>query len=400
MYKRLLLLEKTIIDRSIFLLGPRQTGKSTLLRLLFPSALFIDLLRPQTFTSLTQNLSVLEELILARPDQVSEIVVIDEIQKLPEVLDEVQRLMFHRPNLRFVLTGSSARKLRRHGTNLLGGRARMRRLVPLTTREYATGGEIRAEDVLRLLQVGGIPSILDGNDPWDDLQGYVGVYLQEEIAAEGATRSIPAFSRFLKVAATCNGEQVNFAGVASDAEVPAKTVRDYFQILSDTLIGTLVEPFRGGLKRKTVSAPKFYYFDVGVANFLLGRRTLESGTPEFGRSLEHLVWCELTAHIAYRARNHEIFYWRSAGAVQREVDFVITNAQSVPLVAIEVKGSGRISKKDLHGIEDFSSEWPKVTKIVVCSESAARTTTEGIQILPYTTFFARLWRGEVISEDA
>jgi len=252
----------------LFLLGPRQTGKTTLLQGLFPRATLYDLLKADQF----QELSADPTLIGQRLKSSDDLVVLTEVQKLPILLDEVHSLIQLNPSLRFVLTGSSARKLRRGGLNPLAGRARIRYLHPLVS------PELSFDRLLERLERGGLPFIIDSSSPREDLKTYCGTYLQEEIRAESLVRSIENFSRFLLVAGLTNGFQLNYENVARDAGLASRTVREYYQILCDTLLGHLVEPFGATVRRKAVGIPKFYLFDLGVANFLTKTGPIQKGS--------------------------------------------------------------------------------------------------------------------------
>jgi predicted AAA+ superfamily ATPase len=389
MFRRVLDLRALSAARSFFLLGPRQTGKSTLLRTSLPEALYFDLLDAQVFRTLAAAPHFLAERIRAHKGR-SRVVILDEIQKLPELLDEVQRLMDADPSLRFILTGSSARKLRTRGRNLLGGRARLVRMHPIVHSELRGGVPARTwKDVL---QWGGLPPVLTSTSPKEDLQAYVGLYLQEEIRAEGLTRSIPNFSRFLETAAAMNGEIVNYTKLGNDAQLSPRTVRDYFQILQDTLVGDLLPPFQHTKTRKAVATEKFYFFDLGVTHALLERWSMSPRTAEYGRALEHLVQRELRASLDYSRSDRKLMFWRSRSQI--EVDFILTDGRK-PMVAIEVKASRSVSPGDLNGLRAFGEDWPRVRRLVVSLEPHARTTQEGIEILPIEEFLDRLWSREI-----
>ena len=261
------------------MLGPRQTGKTTYLRARFPEAHYVDLLDARTYRELT-----------ARPERLREslsphekLVIVDEIQKLPELLDEVHLMIEQRKDLRFILTGSSARKLKRGGANLLAGRALTCRLHPLVS------AELDFTHVEKRLSRGGLPAVFDSPIPWEDLHAYAGTYLQEEIQAEGLTRQISSFSRFLEIAAVGNGQLLNYTAIASDVGLTARTIQGYYQILEDTLVGHLLEPYRKSRKRKAVSSAKFFFFDVGVANVLSGRTRLSPGL--LSTAVPSSIWC-------------------------------------------------------------------------------------------------------------
>lgn len=372
--------------RSIFLFGPRQTGKTHLLRKTFPDSPYYNLLQADVFLRLSARPSTIrEELLAAGPPRPGP-VIIDEVQKLPILLDEAHDLI-ESHGMRFVLSGSSARKLVRQGANLLGGRARTRYLFPLTS------GEIGDVDLLRIVNFGSLPAIYQSDEPEEDLLAYCGTYLQEEVQAEGMVRRIENFSRFLKSAALMNAEIVNYENAASDAGVPARTVREYFRILEDTLVGFLVHPFTRTAKRKAVSSPKFYFFDVGVANVLAGHTAIRPGTELFGKCFEHFVATEIRACLHYRGDRRELRFWRSTSGF--EVDFLIGDQ-----TAVEVKGTEMVSEKHLRGLRALDEESaPGGTlalkhKIVVSLDPRVRT-LEGVSILPWREFLQRLWAGDL-----
>src|SRR5215472_3530591 len=339
--------------KSYFLLGPRQTGKSFLIHTTLRGARVYDLLDSATYLDLTREPGRLGS-ELTDGDR---IVVIDEIQRLPDLLNEVHRLIETR-HVRFLLTGSSARKLRSGGVNLLGGRARTQYLHPLTSPEL---GE--RFDLARAAERGLLPSIYFSDEPRADLEAYAGTYLQQEIVAEGATRNAPAFSRFLKVAALCNGTIVNFTNVAGDAQVPRTTVYEYFEILKDTLVLHELPAWGKSIKRKPLSSSKYYFFDVGVAATLQGR-LFRSGTPEFGQALETIVFHELLAHRDYIS-DEPLAYWRSTSGF--EVDFVIGDH-----TAIEVKAKANVSSHDIRSLAALAEEHEFRSLVCVSLEPRAR----------------------------
>ncbi|MBI2002878.1 MAG: DUF4143 domain-containing protein, partial [candidate division NC10 bacterium] len=304
--------------------------------------------------------------------------VIDEIQRLPTLLNEVHRLIESR-GIRFLLTGSSGRKLRRGGVNLLGGRARIQYLYPLTSAELGP-----RFDLARAVARGLLPSIYFSEDPQADLQAYAGLYLQQEVVAEGATRNVPAFSRFLKVAAHCNGTIVNFTNVASDAQVARTTVYEYFEILKDTLVLHEVPAWRKTVKRKPLASSKYYFFDVGVVGCLQGR-TFRPGTPEFGEAFETLLLHELVSYRDYVSRQ-PLSYWRSTSGF--EVDFILGDH-----TAVEVKAKETVSPQDLKPLGALVEE--KRLKRYLCVSLEPRTRKVGeVTVLPYRTFLQGLWAGE------
>ncbi|MBU4319517.1 MAG: ATP-binding protein [Thermodesulfovibrionales bacterium] len=370
---RVLNLPALLEKKSLFLLGPRQTGKTSLIRHTLKDAKVYDLLDTSVFLAMSQNPGRLAQELTPK----NRFVVIDEIQRLPILLNEVHRLIEDR-RIRFLLTGSSARKLRRGGVNLLGGRARTKYLHPLTYRELG-----QQFDLFRALKCGLIPSIYFSDNPRADLQAYTGSYLQQEIIAEGATRNVPAFSRFLKVAALCNGTIVNFTNVANDAQVPRTTVYEYFEILKDTLVIHELPAWRSSVKRKPLVSSKYYFFDVGVAATLQGRAFMP-GTPEFGEAFETYFLHELRSYSDYVSAE-PLSYWRSTSGF--EVDFILGDH-----TAIEVKAKENVSSQDLKSLRALAEE-KKLKRYLCISLEARARTVEGITILPYRKFLDDLWSG-------
>lgn len=360
--------------KSHFLFGPRQTGKTFLLRQTLPAARRYDLLDSAVYLSLSHDPARIAQ-ELTPTDRV---VVIDEVQRLPELLNEVHRLIEER-GVRFLLTGSSARKLRRGGVNLLGGRARTRYLHPLSSREL---GE--RFDLNRAARCGLLPSIYFSDDPHADLHAYAGSYLQQEIVAEGATRNVPAFSRFLRVAAQCNGTIVNFTNVANDAQVARTTVYEYFDILKDTLILHELPAWRQSVRRKPLVSSKYYFFDAGVAATLQGR-DFRPGTPEFGEAFETLLMHELTCFRDYIS-SEPLSFWRSTSGF--EVDFILGDH-----TAIEAKAKRNVSPQDLKGLLAFAEEKAVRNLVCACLEPRPRRVGD-IRILPWRDFLDALWGRE------
>ncbi len=384
-YERILSLELPK-GQSAFLWGPRKTGKSTLLRERFPDAVRFDLLDTRLLLELTRSPWALAERLAALDGPtLTSPVIIDEVQKVPAVLDEVHRLIEDK-GLGFVLCGSSARKLKRGHGNLLGGRAWRFGLHPLTH------AEIPDFDLLRALNHGLIPQHYDTKQYRRALAGYVDDYLKQEVFDEGLVRNTPAFSRFFDALSFSHGELVNFSNVARDCGVDSKTVREYFQILVDTLVGSLLEPFSRRRSREVITrAPKFYLFDVGVAGHLMGRRVERPAGPEFGRALEHLVLMELLAYRSYRELELPLRFWRTKSGL--ECDFVLGREGDV---VIEVKGSTRLRPSDLRSIRAYVDEHSPRQAIVVCNERDARRTSDGIWILPWERFLEQLWSGAIV----
>ncbi len=371
-------------NETFFLWGPRQTGKSTLLRETYPDGYWVDLLLADEFRRyLSRPESLRQELEATGADPGRQIV-IDEIQRVPALLDEVHWLIENR-GLRFALCGSSARKVRRGAANLLGGRAVRYHLYGLTAREL--GSDF---DLDRMVNHGYLPAIYQAERPRRLLDAYVGDYLREEIAAEGAVRNLPTFSDFLDAAALSDGGIVNFSNIARDCAISSPTVRAYFGILEDTLLGRWLPAYRKQPKRRTIQAPKFYFADVGVVNRLARRGRLERGSELYGKAFENWVHHELSAFLSYREFDGNLSYWRLASG--SEVDFIVGDMQ----LAVEAKASPRISRQHLKGIRNLAQDHPDVgRRLVVCLEPKARLTEDGIEVAPAEQFVRRLWQGEL-----
>lgn len=371
---RKLNLLKVLKNKSYFLFGPRQTGKTFLINNTLKGYRYYNLLKTDVYLKLNQAPHRLREEIT----QDDQIVIIDEIQKLPILLDEIQHLIENR-GIHFLLTGSSARKLRRKGINLLGGRARTRRLFPFIYKELN-----HEFDLLKALNIGLVPNIYFSDEPYEDLEAYVGTYLKEEIAAEAIVRNVPAFSRFLSIAGLCNGQLINYSNISSDAAVPRATVQEYFQILRDTLLGDDLPAWKKSIKRKPIMTSKFYLFDIGVARFLQNRRGLKARSPEFGEAFEAYIFHELKSYCEYSG-GADLCYWRSTSGF--EVDFILNNT-----TAIEVKSKSNVSGKDLKALRMLQEEKELKNYIVVSMEETTRK-VDNIFILPWKEFLERLWRG-------
>lgn len=378
MYKRILNLSAIVAKKSLLLLGPRQTGKTSLVLSSFPDAAYYNLAAADTF----RDLSARPEIIRERLSESISTIIIDEAQLLPEIFDEAQVILDRNPSLRIILTGSSARKLKRGGINLLPGRVWKRDLFPLVSIEVP-----EASIETRITQ-GSLPGIINNQDYKAELRNYVGLYLTEEIRAEGAVRAIGDFSRFLTVAALTNAEQLNYSNVSSDTGVSINTVRSYFQILEDTLLGFQLPSFRKTRSRKAVAIPKFYFFDVGVVNAILDRFELSPQTKSFGNALEHLIFLEILAARSYLESSVDLSYWRTHSQI--EVDFLIGDC-----VAIEVKAKERVVPRDEKGILALNEDVKLRRKIIVAREKFPRRTTSGVEILPVNEFFSLLWSGEL-----
>jgi predicted AAA+ superfamily ATPase len=371
--------------RSAFLWGPRKTGKSTYLRLAFPDSLTFDLLQTDLMLDLARRPALLRERLLATPGrQLRSPVILDEVQKVPSLLDEVHWLIESR-GLRFILCGSSARKLKRSGVNLLGGRAWRHEMHPLVSIEI---GEV---DLLQALNRGLLPAHYLDAEYERSLQAYVVDYLKHEVFDEGLTRNLAAFSRFFEAMGYSHGDLTNYSDIARDCGVDSKTVKEYYQILVDTLLGSFVEPWKKRQERQVIGkAPKFYLFDVGVAGALTRRRIREERGEAFGRALEHFVLMEILAHQSYRELGYGVHFWRTKSGL--EVDFVLGDGE----VAVEVKGASRADPSDLRSLRAFTEDNRPRRALLVCNERAPRV-VEGIEVLPWREFLARLWAGRIIA---
>ena len=367
--------------QSAFLWGARQTGKSTWLRARFPHSVHLDLLDFDVRLPLSARPTRLGEQLASMPEARTAPVVIDEIQKVPGLLDEVHRLIESR-GLSFVLCGSSARRIRRAGVNLLGGRAWRFEMFPLT---YA---EVPGFHLLTALNDGLLPGIYGKPHARRSLAAYLRDFLAQEVIGEALTRNIDAFMRFFEALRFSHGELLNYASIARDCGVAAKTVRTYFEILQDTLLGYLIQPFHRRTGRQSISAaPKFYLFDVGVAGQVCGRRLTEPAGAEFGRAFEHFVLQEIVAARGYQEKDYPIRFWRTKTGL--EVDFVLNRGE----VAVEVKG--RVRRGDLRPMRAFREEFRPRRAIIVTAERDRRN-VDGIDIVPYPDFLWELHAGEIV----
>lgn len=364
-------------NRSVFLWGPRKSGKSYWISQHLSNVPLIDLLKTDVFAEYVSRPALLRE----RFGNCKGHVVIDEIQKVPALLDEVHWLIENQ-GLQFLLTGSSARKLKRGHANLLGGRAWKRVMMPLTF------AEVSGFDLEKVMTSGLLPPHFLSPAPIEDLRAYVADYLKEEIAAEALTQNIPAFNEFLRVAALTSSELLNYTNVASETGVSAKIVRTYFDILEDTYLGFRIPPWKKSKNRRMIETEKFYLFDVGLTNYL-ARRQPKIGSSEFGKAFEHYILMELKAYQAYKSPEMDITFWRTSTG--QEVDFILGDKE----VGIEVK-SGRVQDRDLRAMKTLLEDGPVRKKIVVCLESQPRQIGDQIHILPWKIFLERLWGGDLV----
>ena len=337
----------------------------------------LNLLQGQLYLKLSANPSEIEGIIDAEQTKNSrKIIVIDEVQKIPALLDEVHRLIEER-GFRFLLTGSSARKLKSGNANLLAGRAWTAHLFPLTS------SEIPDFDLERFLRYGGLPPVYASENPEEELNAYVQTYLYEEIRAEGLIRNLPQFSRFLSTAALSNGELINFAQISSDAGVPASTIREHYSISEDTLLGFQLAPWTKSKKRKAISTAKFYFFDTGVVHTLAQTKVLDRNSDLYGRSFEHWVGMELRAYLSYRRRNDDLNFWRSTG--KQEVDFIVGDH-----TAIKVKATKRITPQNLKGLIALKEEG-RFKTLILLSQDPIDIVQSSVQCMYWKSFIDALW---------
>lgn len=379
MYIRKLSLEDENND-SIFLWGARQVGKTTLLEQQYPAAKYYDLLQAKVFERLLRRPSLLSEEVEVLPE--GSLVIIDEIQKVPQLLDEIHSLL-HKKKIRFILSGSSPRKIIRSGANLLGGRALKKILFPLVS------AEIPDFDIIKALNNGMIPRHYLINNPWERFRAYIGVYLNEEIKEEALSRNLKSFSRFLEVAAISNAEMVVYKNIAQDCGIDHRTVKDYFEILQDTMIAYFIAGFRATKKRRAILAPKFYFFDVGIANYLLNRKNMEPGTEAFGHALEHLIIQEIVAYLSYTYSTEDLTYWRTSSGY--EVDAII----GLGRIAIEIKSTEEVNTRHIKGLKAFLEDFPMARCIVVSLDNEKRL-LNGVEVFPVKRFLSALWNAEII----
>ena len=360
--------------------GGRQVGKSTLLKERFPNAIYIDLLNSELRNRFRQHPEEFRESLLRY--QPETLVIVDEIQKVPDLLDEVHWLMVNK-GLYFILSGSSARKLKKSGANNLGGRAIPEILFPLVS------AEIPDFDLERAIQNGMIPRHYMVANARNRLKSYIELYLKEEIMEEAAVQNVDDFIRFLEVAAISDGEILNYENVASDCGVSANTVKAYYKILCDTLLGFELPAFSKVIKRKLNKASRFYFFDVGIANYLTGRHQLAPKTPEYGHAFEHLVMQEIMAYLGYKDSEEKLTYWHTYDNI--EVDAVIGDAR----VAIEIKSTDTIQTGHKKGLAEFAREHPGVKQIIVSRDRISRRSGD-VDLYYVNDFFKALWNDEII----
>lgn len=364
-------------ENSFFLFGPRATGKSFWIKHSFPKTKIFDLLDSDVYDRLLRRPRQLSEEI----DEKETLVVIDEIQKLPKLLDEVHRLIEER-HIRFLLTGSSARKLKRGGANMLAGRAWRAQFFPFVS------AEIPDFNLLRFLNFGGLPRVYLSSKPFEELKAYVQLYVREEVKNEALTRKMENFVRFLDVMAASNGQEVNYQSLASDSGVPARTIENYIDILKDTLLGFELLPFTFTSKRKAISRSKFYFFDPGVSNYISKKLPMSEGSSSFGDSFEHWIILELRAYLSLARLDFPLYYWRTT--LKDEVDLIVGNE-----IAIEIKSTEQVHDKHLKGLKKLREEGKLKSYFIISRDPVSRT-IDGIKAFNYQDFLALLWSGKII----
>jgi len=366
-------------NRSAFLWGPRKTGKTTLLKQQFSHAYLLDLLDYDLFLSLSRRPTRLRQILEAQP---SRTVIIDEVQKIPHLMDEIHWLIENK-GYQFIMSGSSARKFKRGKANLLGGRAWRFELYPFVTKE------LEGFDLDRALYTGLVPPHYLSSDSEMDLKSYVHDYLKEEIQAEALTRNLPAFSRFLHSAAITNGMLLNYSNAARESGVSVKTIREYYQILEDTLIGRQLFPWKKSRKRRLIETSKFFFFDMGIVSSLLDYKSLTPGTIEYGRAFEHFILQECWAYRHYSRLDFPITFWRTASG--SEVDLILGDAE----VALEIKSSEN-ARERTKGLHLFFEEHKCRKGLIVSRDPLPRKLSPNVSILPWRIFCEMLWEGEII----
>ncbi|MFP4520646.1 MAG: ATP-binding protein [Fibrobacterota bacterium] len=371
--------------KSAFLWGPRKTGKSTYLKENFKDSIYYDFLKTDLLFDFIKAPSLLREQLSAENERnaIKNPVILDEVQKVQGILDEVHWLI-ENSGMSFILCGSSARKLKHGNANMLGGRAWRYEMMPFTL------NELGSPDLIKAVNSGLIPEHYSEENYIRSLKSYVQDYLKEEIISEGAVRNMRAFTDFLDAAAFSNGEVVNYSNIARDCGIDSKTVKDYFLILQDTLLGYMVEPYTKKGKRDSVlKSPKFYFFDTGIISALTGRRIMDMTGTDFGRAFEHLIFMELKAYSSYSGKDLDISYWRTRGG--SEIDFVLGKGETV----LEIKSGAKVSESKLRNIKYFQKQYAPLKNFVVCNEKVPRKSGE-ILLLPWKEFIDRLWAGEVV----
>ncbi len=375
MYKRLLKISAES-TKSFFLFGPRGTGKTSWVKQVFVNNVYLDLLDGGIFQRLQAHPERLSQFI---PPDYTGWIILDEVQKLPALLNEVHRLI-EQKHYRFILTGSSARSLRRRGVNLLAGRALYYAMHPLTAIELGKDFNLK-----RALRYGQLPAITSETDPKHYLESYVKAYVREEVMQEGLTRNLSAFSKFLEIASFSQGSLLNTSIIAREIGVDQKTISNYFDLLEDLLLANRLPVFTKRAKRKLVSHSKFYYFDVGIYHILRPMGPLDSIQESDGFAMESLVLQESKAINSYLRLGYEFYFWRTRHGT--EVDFILYGEKG--LIAIEVKSSSSFDKSDLRGLRSFAEDYP-IAKLYLVYGGEHSEYVDNITIMPVIDFLKNL----------
>jgi predicted AAA+ superfamily ATPase len=378
-FKRILTLDFSE-TKAVILWGPRKVGKTTFLHQRYGKAIFIDLLKNDVRAKFQIHPEELRELVLAAPQK---LYIIDEIQKVPQLLDEVHWCL-ENTSAKFILCGSSARKLKRGASNLLGGRAYKYELFPLTSKE------IPKFDLMKAINNGLIPQHYNSKNPQMFLKGYIELYLQEEIVEESQIRKLANFHRFLELSALMNGELLNYAKVGADCGVSGKTVREYYQILEDTLLGFRLSPWRKVKTRQLIETEKFYLFDLGVIRYLKGYDSITPKTQEFGNSFETFLIFEVKSYLSYSNSSLKLSYLKTTSGI--EVDLIIGQME----VVLEFKSTSQIRSEHLKNLKIILEEHSPKKVMLVSLEKQIRQLENGIRIIYYETFLKELWSGKII----
>lgn len=376
-YHRNLNLRHLLKKKSFFLFGPRSTGKTTLIHHTLKKTKVYDLLDSEAYRRLLKRPKILEEENTSKEN----IIVIDEIQKHPALLDEVHRLI--QKGYRFLLTGSSSRKIKRQPVNLLAGRAWQANLFPLSW------SEIPQFSLIKYLNRGGLPAVYNCSDYQEELNAYVSLYLREEIQSEAVTRNVQAFAEFLDLIALSNGQEINYENFSRDLQVSPGTLKKYIEILNDTLLGFPLPGYTKTKKRKAITRAKYYLFDLGVVNTLCQRGLIKKRSELFGRAFEHFIILEVRTYLSYSRKRFGMTYWRSTS--QAEVDLVIGDR-----AAIEIKSTELAQDKHLKSLRALKEENLIGQYILVSLDSEERITKDKIKILPWEGFLKKLWKGQII----
>ena len=377
---------RTLPRGSFFLFGPRGTGKTTWLRSVLPGALVVDLLKSEEYRRLSARPERLAERVRGAPTGSD--VVIDEIQRVPELLNVVHSLMQSGRGHRFILTGSSARKLRRGGVNLLAGRAALHTMHPFMAREMGTRFDLDTS-----LNLGTVPTVVDADDPKSALAAYASLYVEQEVRAEGLARDVGSFSRFLEAAAFSHAATLNVSEVARECETSRSTVAGYIELLEDLLLAFRLPVFTRRAKRRLVSHPRFFYFDCGVFRSLRPSGPLDRPAEIGGAALEGLLAQHLRAWLAYRESDAKLYYWRTRGGA--EVDFVLYGTPGI--WAFDIMNADRIRPADLRGLSAFGDEYPEAQRVLLY-RGEYRLLRRGVLCLPVGEFLRVLDPGRGLGD--